>query len=164
MDNILDKSSADKKEAEKSRRQAAVALKKFGIDESANILACDLGVERLPFPDMHFDYVTAFDLLEHIPRLIYIGEKRSYPFIALMNEAHRVLKPGGLFLSDTPAYPRLSAFTDPTHVNIITDQTFRMYFCQPYTWAGRYGFEGRFELLAQAWSEDNLLSLLRRPS
>jgi SAM-dependent methyltransferase len=132
----------------------------FGIDEGNRILRCDLGVERLPFPDDHFDFVTAFDLIEHIPRLVYIDGKRNYSFIQLVNEIHRVLKPGGIFLSDTPAYPKLSALTDPTHVNLITIDTFDFYFCEPRVWAGRYGFLGKFTLIKQAWSADNLLTMM----
>jgi SAM-dependent methyltransferase len=134
----------------------------YGVDESAKIFPCDLGVEKLPFPDNFFDYVTAFDLLEHIPRLIYLEGKRVYPFIFLMSEIHRVLKRGGVFLSDTPAYPRFSVFVDPTHVNTITPGTFHYYFCSPYNWARRYGFEGGFKLLKQNWSGQNLLSLLSK--
>lgn len=133
-----------------------------GIDESKRILPCDLGVEPLPFPDDCFDFITAFDLIEHIPRLIYRGKVRLYPFINLMSECHRVLKAGGVFLSDTPAYPRFSAYADPTHVNVITAETFRMYFCRPHVWAERYGFNGGFALIKQAWHEENLLTLIRK--
>ena len=134
----------------------------YGVDESIKIFPCDLGVEKLPFPDNFFDYVTAFDLLEHIPRLIYIDGKRIYSFIYLMSEIHRVLKPNGLFLSDTPAYPRISSFIDPTHVNTIAVDTFKFYFCSPYSWAQRYGFHGSFKLIKESWCCENLLTLISK--
>ncbi len=47
-----------------------------------------------------------------------------FPFLELMNDVHRVLiKPGGLFFSSTPSYPWPMAFADPTHVNIMTEET-----------------------------------------
>lgn len=134
----------------------------WGIDETRQIVQCDLGVEAIPFGDGHFDFVSALDLIEHIPRLIYKGETRLYPFIYLMSEASRILKPGGLFLSDTPALPRAAADVDPTHVNAVTVDTFKSYFCQPLNWARRYGYTGDFDLETQAWCGDNLITIMRK--
>ena len=119
----------------------------FGVDVRANlegnIKSADLVVEPIPFPDGFFEYVTAFDFLEHIPRLVYAPARRN-AFIELMNEIYRVLKPGGFFLSSTPAYPHAVAFRDPTHVNFITDETFPLYFDDVNRWASIYGFTGAF--------------------
>lgn len=134
----------------------------YGVDASKRVLPCDLGMEALPFPTGHFDYVTAFDLIEHIPRTVYKGECRHAPFIFLMNEVYRVLKDGGVFLSHTPAYPRMAAFTDPTHVNVISTMTFKLYFCRPYNWAVRYGFVGSFDLRRQGWHGDNLVTFMTK--
>lgn len=134
----------------------------YGVDPKNNIYPCDLGIEKLPFPDEHFDFVTAFDLIEHIPRLAYIDNKRHSPFIFLMNEVCRVLKKDGVFLSHTPAYPKIAAFSDPTHVNVISVKTFQLYFCSPYNWASRYGFDGAFELIKQGWDKENLVTLMRK--
>ncbi|PZU46018.1 MAG: class I SAM-dependent methyltransferase [Sphingomonas sp.] len=135
----------------------------YGVDEASCILPCDLGVERIPFDDNYFDYVTAFDLFEHIPRLAYIGTDRRYPFIFLMSECYRVLKPGGYLLSDTPCFPRAATYVDPTHVNTISIDTFPLYFARPNNWASRYGFEGEFHLSKQAWCNQNLITLLQKP-
>lgn len=112
----------------------------------------DLTVEPIPFDSQSMDYVTAFDFFEHIPRLIYVGNDRLSPFIQLMNEIHRVLKPGGVLHAQTPAYPRAEAFGDPTHVNTISKQTVA-YFTEPDHdhLATAYGFLGRFELIDQYW-------------
>ena len=142
------------------------ANKVFGIDVrddlSNNVVKADLVVSKIPFSDASFDFVTAHDFLEHIPRVIYIPERRT-PFIELMNEIWRVLKPGGKFLSQTPAYPQPAAFCDPTHVNIITEQTFALYFCGDL-WAKGYGFKGKFGLLSQQWNGPHLISVLEKLS
>jgi SAM-dependent methyltransferase len=81
----------------------------FGIDirpnENQNIKVADLAIEAIPFPDDHFDYVSAYDFIEHIPRVIY-NPNRRFSFIELMNEIYRVLKMGGTFASFTPHFQR----------------------------------------------------------
>lgn len=133
----------------------------FGIDVRENlplgIRQADLCIEPIPFDSEMFDFVTAFDFLEHMPRLIYAPERR-YPFVEIMNEIHRVLKPGGVFLSFTPAYPKAAAFMDPTHVNIITEETFLHYFDEKLLKASMYGFRGAFRLIRQEWADQHLVS------
>lgn len=137
----------------------------FGIDVredlEANIKSADLVVEPIPFDDEFFEYVTAHDFLEHIPRLIYAPMRRN-AFVELMNEIYRVLKTGGLFLSLTPAYPHAEAFRDPTHVNIITDQTFTAYFDNVNRWASSYGFNGAFHIRLQEWRGPHLLTVMQK--
>ncbi len=69
----------------------------YGVDQSKNIFQCDLGMQKLPFPDDFFDFVTAHDLIEHIPRIAYRGDERCSPFIFLMSEIYRVKKMTGYF-------------------------------------------------------------------
>jgi SAM-dependent methyltransferase len=139
----------------------------YGIDirasENSQIAVADLNVEAIPHEDCSFDTVTAFDFLEHVPRILYIPERR-FSFVELMNEIYRVLKFGGLFLSLTPAYPSAPAFRDPTHVNIITDETFSLYFCAPEPLAKMYGFNGLFQLEQQYWHENkvHIITTLRK--
>ena len=137
----------------------------YGIDvrddAEAHIVKADLVIEPIPFPDDSFDYVTAHDFLEHVPRLIYLPQRRN-AFVEVMNEIHRVLKPGGVFMSFTPAFPHGPAFRDPTHVNIITKETFPLYFDDKVRWASMYGFRGSFQILSQEWRGVHLMSLLRK--
>jgi len=140
----------------------------FGIDireETPNsIYRADLTIEPIPFADNSIDFVTAHDFLEHIPRLLYCPT-RTYPFINVMNEIYRVLKTsdsGGLFYSKTPCFPFGDAWRDPTHVNIITDETFPLYFDNVNRWAAMYGFHGAFEVVEQKITGHHLEALLRK--
>ncbi len=84
-----------------------------------------------------------------------------------MSEVWRILKPQGLFVSHTPAYPHPEAFQDPTHVNVITDTTVSYFARRPQAegsvidaWGPelgrRYGFKGSFVLLSQKWDHSHL--------
>jgi SAM-dependent methyltransferase len=130
----------------------------------------NLSVEPIPYPDSHFDSVSAFDFLEHVPRVLATPDGRGtrFPFVEVMDEVHRVLKPGGRFYAVTPAWPRPEAFHDPTHVNFITAGTWA-YFCGAEPAARLYGFAGRFDRLRNEWGlhpealqPDARLSLARR--
>lgn len=113
----------------------------------------NLTLEPIPHADSSFDSVSAFDFFEHLPRVLSTQEGRAtrFPFVELMNEIHRILKPGGRLYALTPAFPRPEAFQDPTHVNIITDQTWR-YFCGASPMARMYGFVGGFDMLRNEWA------------
>ena len=83
-----------------------------------------------------------------------------------MSEIYRILKPGGRFLSFTPAFPAAAAFRDPTHVNIITVETFPLYFDVKNGWAKMYGFNGGFIIEKQSWHQNkiNLVTLMKKPT
>jgi SAM-dependent methyltransferase len=55
----------------------------------------------IPFPDHEFDVVTSFDVLEHVD-----------DDTGLLDEIHRVLAPGGLFVVAVPAYEMLWGLQD----------------------------------------------------
>lgn len=137
----------------------------FGVDirsnNQKNVKSADLVLEPIPFPDNMFDYITAHDFLEHIPRIIYTP-KLKFAFVEVMNEVWRTLKPNGIFLSRTPIYPYVEAFRDPTHVNIITYETFTQYFSDSRRMATMYGFRGSFIIVAQYLKPPYLISILRK--
>ncbi|OGO52517.1 MAG: hypothetical protein A2148_08450 [Chloroflexi bacterium RBG_16_68_14] len=69
---------------------------------------------RLPFASGSVDVVRAKEILEHIPDLL-----------AFVRDIRRVLKPGGLFLSQTPTqysilYPVTNFYDDYTHIRPLT--------------------------------------------
>ncbi len=139
----------------------------FGIDirsnDAINIKSADLALEPIPFPDNTFDYITALDFLEHIPRVIYAPNRR-FAFVELMNEIWRTLRPHGIFLSRTPIFPFSTVFRDPTHVNIFTHETFPLYFDDKNRMAAMYGFRGYFTILNQSIRAPYLISTLRKIS
>jgi SAM-dependent methyltransferase len=130
----------------------------YGVDIRANltaegvrfIAAANLAKEPIPFASQHFGSVSAYDFLEHVPRVNLSPTQGEpvFPFIELLNEIWRVLEPGGKFYAVFPAYPHPLAFCDPTHVNILTDKSHR-YFTGPNPMARMYGFKGEFELIRQ---------------
>jgi SAM-dependent methyltransferase len=136
-----------------------------GVDVRSNlagsIRSADLVIDPIPFDDESFDYVTAYDFIEHVPRVVYVPRRR-HAFVEVMNEIHRVLKPGGLFLSHTPAYPHGVTFRDPTHVNVITEETFPLYFDDQSRWASIYGFTGAFKIRMQEWRGPHVFTVMQK--
>ena len=102
--------------------------------------SCDLAIDPIPYPDDYFDLVTAYDVLEHIPPVLYVPkwardetgrehfrlEKRNC-MIDLFNEIYRVLKNDGKFIHQTPGYlhgfNNESIWSDVTHCFVWTAQT-----------------------------------------
>jgi SAM-dependent methyltransferase len=132
----------------------------YGVDIRADIVEsiayriaiANLIVSPIPFEENSFDSVSAFDFLEHVPRIgvDYANGITRFPFIDLMNEIWRVLKPDGMLYAVTPAYPDEKAFRDPTHVNVITKKTHR-YFTEPDIMGRMYGFVGSFKVHRHCW-------------
>ncbi len=65
----------------------------------------DLNRFPYPFKASSFDEVHAYHLLEHLDRPL-----------AVIEELHRLVKPGGTLHIRTPHFSSKSAFTDPTHI------------------------------------------------
>jgi SAM-dependent methyltransferase len=126
-----------------------------GLDSSGQttVVAANLAVDAIPFEDSWFDSVSAFDFFEHVPRVFptAAGDSTRFPFIELMNEVCRVLRPKGILYAVTPAYPAAAVFQDPTHVNIITAGTHR-YFSGDKPLARMYGFTGDFRVRRAHWA------------
>ena len=68
--------------------------------------------EECAFPANHFDVITAFDVIEHVPDLAKVADA-----------VHQMLRPGGVFCVVVPVYDGLSGpiiqwlDKDPTHVH-----------------------------------------------
>ena len=147
----------------------------YGVDKARfpNLIYADLALEPIPLPDSSCDYITAFDFIEHIPRTLYRVDRIVNPFILLMNEIYRCLRPGGLFYHKSPAYPKEEVFMDPTHVNVITERTM-IYFAKVldanqvdvYSFlrpiASSYGITTSFTLVSSKWDGFHLEQVLRK--
>lgn len=133
------------------------------FDINANVKKCILGRESIPFEGNLFDTVTAYDVLEHIPRVTNENNTVLFPFVMAMNEIWRVMKVGGLFYSETPCFPMQEAFQDPTHTNIMTEDTLRLYFVGN-AWARIYGFVGHFSLVFEGWHGSHYFCVLKKTS
>jgi SAM-dependent methyltransferase len=72
--------------------------------------------DGIPLQDNSVGVIRAYDALEHI--------KNSQH---LMNEIHRVLIPGGMFISSTPSTDGRGAFQDPTHISFWNQNSFWYY-------------------------------------
>lgn len=78
-------------------------------------------IERgLPFAAGALDHVYAVHFLEHVDDLLPV-----------MNEIHRVLKPGGVLHVMVPSAAHVNALADPTHRRLFHRQTFK-FFCRAY--------------------------------
>lgn len=73
----------------------------------------DLNAVPYPFADNEFDIIIAEHVLEHLGNLIQIVE-----------ELHRILKPGGLLYVEVPHFSNSGFFTDPTHTHAFTTKSF----------------------------------------
>lgn len=71
--------------------------------------------DGIPLADGTVDSARASHVLEHIPT-----EHRIF----VMNEVHRVLKPGGTFEVILPLFPSWQAMADPTHVSFWVAESF----------------------------------------
>jgi SAM-dependent methyltransferase len=78
-----------------------------------------------PWKESSVDEIRAVSVFEHIDNIEFPANKGK---IWVMNESHRVLKPGGRLCFDVPTAPSLAAFCDPTHVSFWTEDDWA-YFC-----------------------------------
>ena len=85
------------------------------LDLAGAGLRCDLR-EGIPYDASSVGVVRAYDVLEHLPDPV-----------AIMNEIHRVLVPGGWLLASIPSTDGRGAFQDPTHCSYWNENSMWYY-------------------------------------
>lgn len=122
----------------------------FGVDrehgEGADLI-CDVEKEGLPFDDNDVGVLRASDFLEHLRDPI-----------GFLNEAYRVLAPGGMLLTLTPSTDGRGAFQDPTHVSFWNSNSWWYYTQEEKArylpaYKGRFQVSRIFNTYPDAWHE-----------
>lgn len=120
--------------------------------------AADLAVQPFPYEDNMFDLCTAYDVLEHIPKMLYVmnydrvgayehGETthRRNCMIELFNEVYRVLKDGGQFYFVVPKGGTNQYMADPTHVTEWVEDSVNYYSGDYFGHHDTYGHTSKFK-------------------
>jgi SAM-dependent methyltransferase len=111
--------------------------------------------QKWPLPDNSVGVIRAFDAIEHLRDPVHT-----------MNEAWRVLAPGGFLITHTPSTDGRGAFCDPTHVSFWNELSFR-YYTQKQSARFVPAFRGRFHVahlrtfFPDDWHAKNKLSYVR---
>lgn len=114
----------------------------------------------LPFDDHSIDEIEGLDFLEHLPRS---------SLIFVLNECHRVLRPGGQAVFEVPnvlskEHPEW-AFGDPTHQSFFCLHTFD-YFqagAEQHEVNGRYYYASPWEIETELKRGDGIIRATMRP-
>ena len=88
----------------------------IGVDVNRNSDADvlhDLEQFPYPFPDNSFDRVVCNGVIEHVADVVRV-----------MEELHRLCRPGALIMITTPYFTSVDAFTDPTHKHYFSSRSF----------------------------------------
>jgi SAM-dependent methyltransferase len=102
-----------------------------GVDVVADLDRC--ADVPLPFPADTFDEFLASHVFEHL----------AHP-LPLMQELHRIARPGAKAVFRVPYGSSDDAYEDPTHVRQCFLQTFN-YFARPFYWRADYGYRGDWQ-------------------
>ena len=114
----------------------------------------DLTFQPIPYESDTFDLVTAYDVMEHIPKVVYIPEMETgelaamrsrNSLIELFNEVYRVLKDGGEFYFVVPKGGTTQYMGDPTHVTEWVEDSVNYYSGDYFGHHDAYGHTSKFK-------------------
>lgn len=106
------------------------------VPDSREFMEMDMR-ERWTLADSSVSLLVAKDVFEHVDNAEWPGQKG---IIWCLNEAHRVLNPGGELELTVPCLPGKAPWVDPTHVSVWTSDL-RYYFDE--RWNNPQGERGR---------------------
>lgn len=139
---ILDLGCGNKK------RPGAIGVD-FNEHTAADVIH-NLNIFTYPFEDAAFDEIYLDNVLEHLDDVIRV-----------MEEVHRICKPGGLVKVIVPYFRSVWAYIDPTHKKYFTVNSFS-YFDPDHIFFKRYDYTlARFKLdrilfnetIAKRWTD-----------
>lgn len=79
-----------------------------------------------PYPADSFDHAYLSHVMEHVPH--FLGGKHTKDgFILVMEELHRILKPGGTAEIRCPHPESVDRWVDPTHTRIVHPRNFEYF-------------------------------------
>src|SRR5580765_6399517 len=78
-------------------RLCGVDIRSAADPEGFELRVANVALDPIPWDDNSFGSVSAFDFLEHVPRVLSSADGRTtlFPFVRLMDEVWRVLADGG---------------------------------------------------------------------
>lgn len=134
------------------------------VAQPADII-CDLNVLPWPWEDNSVEEVKMFDVIEHLsptcqPQSLASLRAMSFPRVLIMNELHRVMKPGARVEITTPNAAKGGGyFQDPTHCTPWTLNSWKYFDPRKPEWIRfnrHYGITARFHVieLAETWYQD----------
>lgn len=91
-----------------------------------------------PFADGEFDLVIAEHVLEHLDNLMEV-----------MEEIHKILKPGGRLEITCPHFSSADTFTDITHKHFITSRSFDYFVNGADLFKYQYSQKARFKIVCK---------------
>ena len=106
--------------------------------ETVDLLNADIITDlnkKWPFKDNSVGVIKASHIVEHL-----------HDSIHTMNEAYRVLAPGGWMFIDVPSVDGRGAFQDPTHVSFWNQNSFWYYTNRQYANFIRPKYRGKFQV------------------